>query len=139
MKKFDSKEINRLALSIRINSLKMVNKGNSSHIGSVFSIADVLAVLYESFLQYDNKNPKDPNRDRLVLSKGHAGAGIYSVLAEKGFFKKDKLLTHYQNGSSLSGHVSHIDVPGVEVSTGSLGHGLSISVGMALAAKINKI
>ena len=81
------------------------------------------------------KIQKKPDRDRIILSKGHAGAAIYAALAELGFFDVEILKTHYQNGSILSGHVSHKGVPGVEISTGSLGHGLSIGSGMAYAAK----
>ncbi len=112
----------------------MTSKGKSSHVGSALSIADILAVLYT----YINVDPKDPfkhDRDRFILSKGHAGAAVYAVLAELGFFSKEILNTHYQDGSILSGHVSHKGVAGVEFSTGSLGHGLSVATGFALAAK----
>jgi len=125
-----------LARRIRINSIKMVNQGGSSHIGSVLSIADILAVLYGSTMKYDVKNPALDNRDRFILSKGHAGAGVYAVLAEVGFFNKKDLVNHCQNGSKFSGHVSHKDIPGVELSTGALGHGLPVSVGIALNAKL---
>ena len=135
---YDEERAVDLARRIRINALKMTSKGNSSHIGAIFSMADVLAVLYENIMNYDSKNPKMNNRDRFILSKGHAGAGIYAVLAEKGFISKNDLATHYQNGSKLSGHISHKGIPGIEVSTGSLGHGLPIATGMALAGKINK-
>jgi len=100
-------------------------------------MADIVAVLYADIMHHDPKNPKMPDRDRLVLSKGHAGAGIYAVLAETGYFPIAELETHCQNGSRLSGHVSHKGVPGVEVSTGSLGQGLPMAMGMAMAAKIN--
>lgn len=126
----DTKEF---AKKIRILALKMTNGGNSSHIGSIFSIADILAVLYNDVMNIDPKNPNWIERDRFILSKGHAGAGVYAALALKGFFSITKLKTHYKNGSDLSGHVSHKDVPGVEFSTGSLGHGLSVAAGMALA------
>lgn len=132
------KNIKNLAKNIRVNAVKMVNSGKSSHIGSVLSMADILAVLYESVLHYDPSNPRLKNRDRFLLSKGHAGAGVYAALAEKKFFPKDYLKMHYKDGSKLSGHVSHKGVPGVEISTGSLGHGLPIATGMALSAKINK-
>jgi len=127
-----------LAKRIRIDALRMTNKGGSSHIGSIFSIADILAVLYGRILNIDSSNPKWDERDRFILSKGHAGAGVYAALAECGFFALEKLDTHYQDGSNLSGHVSHKYIPGVELSTGSLGHGLSVGVGMALFAKIDK-
>ena len=127
-----------LANNIRKHAVTMTSLGNSSHIGSVLSISDILAVLYGSILKYKSNNPKWSKRDRFILSKGHAGAGVYAVLAESGFFSVEKLKTHYQDGSDLCGHVSHKGIPGVELSTGSLGHGLPVSVGMALAAKLNQ-
>jgi transketolase len=127
-----------LARKIRIHSVKMVNKGGSSHIGSVLSIADILAVLYGRVMNYRANEPKWDGRDRFILSKGHAGVGVYAVLAECGFFNTMELDKHYQNGSIFSGHVSHKGVPGVELSTGSLGHGLPVAAGMALAVKIDK-
>jgi transketolase len=89
-------------------------------------------------MNFKSDEPAWKNRDRFILSKGHAGAGVYAVLAEKNFIPKSKLKTHYKDGSDLSGHVSHKGIPGVEFSTGSLGHGLPVAAGMALAAKINK-
>jgi transketolase len=127
-----------LARKVRVHAVKMVNKGGSSHIGSVLSIVDILAVLYGRVMQYRSNEPKWVNRDRFILSKGHAGAGVYAVLAECGFFNIAELDKHYQDGSIFSGHVSHKGVPGVELSTGSLGHGLPVASGMALAAKIDK-
>jgi transketolase len=124
-----------LAKRLRIHAVKMTNAGKSSHIGSILSMIDILAVLYGDILLIDPDNPKLLNRDRFILSKGHAGAGVYAALAERGFFSIEKLAGHYQDGSYLSGHVSHKNIPGVEVSTGSLGHGLPIGAGMALAAK----
>ena len=88
--------------------------------------------------KYKSTDPTWLHRDRFILSKGHAGAGVYAVLAESGFMSLDKLKTHYKDGSDLSGHVSHKNIPGVEFSTGSLGHGLPVASGIALAAKINK-
>jgi transketolase len=129
----------KLSQKIRLHVLRMTNRGGSSHIGSVFSIADILAVLYASILKYDSKRPKWEERDRFILSKGHGGAGVYAVLAECGFFPISKLDSHYQDGSDLSGHVSHKGIPGVDISTGSLGHGLPIGVGMALAAKLDNL
>ena len=123
-----------LAKNIRSHVLKMTSKGKSSHVGSALSIADILAVLYTN-MNVDPKDPSNPKRDRFILSKGHAGAAVYAVLAELDFFSKEILDTHYQDGSILSGHVSHKGVPGVEFSTGSLGHGLSVATGFALAAK----
>ena len=126
-----------LAKRIRIHALKMANSSGGSHIGSSLGISDILAVLYSNILNVDPKNPKMKNRDRFILSKGHAGAAVYAVLAETGFFSVDKLKTHYQDGSDLSGHVSHEGNPGIELSTGSLGHGINVGVGMALAAKMD--
>ena len=123
-----------LAIKIRRHVVKMTHAGNSSHVGSCLSIADILAVLYGCILKYDAKNPKHPDRDRFILSKGHAGAAVYACLAECGFFSPEKLKQHYKNGSNFSGHVSHKGVPGVELSTGSLGHGLGVGAGMALAS-----
>jgi transketolase len=128
----------QLANNIRKHAVTMTNLGCSSHIGSILSISDILAVLYGSVLKYKSDSPKWPGRDRFILSKGHAGAGVYATLAESGFFSKEKLKTHYQDGSDLSGHVSHKGIPGVEFSTGSLGHGLPVAGGMALAAKIDQ-
>jgi transketolase len=130
--------IKKLANNIRKHAVNMTSTGGSSHIGSILSIADILAVLYGSVLNYKADNPKWQGRDRFILSKGHAGAGVYAALAESGFMSVDKLKTHYKNGSDLSGHVSHKGIPGVELSTGSLGHGLPVATGMALAAKINE-
>ena len=127
----------KLAKQLRLHALEMTHLGNSSHIGSILSICDILAVLYENILHIDPKNPKLENRDRFILSKGHAGAGVYAALAEKGFFDKEELKKHYSDGSLFSGHVSHKEIPGVELSTGSLGHGLSVACGSAFGAKLD--
>ncbi len=127
-----------LSKSIRIHALEMTHRGKSSHISSIFSSADLLAVLYGKIMNHDPRDPKWPERDRFILSKGHAGAGVYAILAAMGYFPIEKLETHCQNGSDLSGHVSHKGIPGVEVSTGSLGHGLSIGAGMAYYAKLEE-
>jgi transketolase len=115
----------------------MTHLGKSSHVAAVLSMADIIAVLYGQVLNKLPSEPKWPERDRFILSKGHAGAGIYAALAETGYFSVDELETHYANGSRLSGHVSHRGIPGVELSTGSLGHGLPVAVGMAFAAKLD--
>jgi transketolase len=112
----------------------MTHRSLASHIGGCLSIADVLAVLYGRILRVDPNNPEWAGRDRLIFSKGHSTAALYAVLAEKGFFPLSWLDHYCQDGSSLIAHVSH-HVPGVEVSTGSLGHGLPIGCGMALAAR----
>ncbi len=128
--------LRELANRIRLHALEMTSRGGSSHIGAALSIADILAVLYGRTMRFDARSPKWPGRDRFILSKGHAGAAVYAVLAESGFFDPAELLRHCQNGSVFSGHVSSKDVPGVELSTGSLGHGLGIGGGMAYAAKL---
>ena len=133
----DVRDPKTLAWLIRRNGLEMTHISRGSHIGSVLSVAEIIAVLYSSVLNVDPKEPKKPNRDRLILSKGHAGSAVYAALAETGFFPVEQLKTHYANGSILSGHVSHKGVPGVEVSTGALGHGLGIGAGMALGAKMD--
>src|SRR6266404_7089343 len=121
-----------------MHALRMTSTGRSSHIGAVFSMADLVAVLYAAVLRVDPLLPGWPDRDRFILSKGHAGAGVYAALAERGFFPIEKLDSHYRDGSDLSGHVSHKGVPGVELSTGSLGHGLPVGAGMAYGAKLDE-
>jgi len=116
----------------------MVHHANSSHIGSGLSMADILSVLYATVLRVRPQDPKWPDRDRFLISKGHAAAMLYSALAEGGFFPKEWLEKYCDAGSPLAGHVTHCKVPGVEVSSGSLGHGLSIACGMALASKADK-
>lgn len=122
------------ATQIRAHALRMTHGGKSGHVGSMLSMADILAVLYETILHVDPKNPDDPKRDRFILSKGHGGGAVYAALAEKGFFPKEWLSTYYKDAGKLSGHISHF-IPGVEFSTGSLGHGLPVAAGMALVAK----
>lgn len=127
-----------LARKIRKNVILMTSKGKSSHVGSNLSIADILAVLYGQVLKLDPGEPRYPERDRFILSKGHASAALYAALAECGFFDHTLLDTHCQDGSFLSGHVTTKNIPGVEFSTGSLGHGLPVGAGMAFAAKLDK-
>lgn len=124
----------QLAWKICRHDVEMTHISGGSHIGAVLSVADIIAVLYADVLRCRPEEPKWEDRDRFVLSKGHAGAALYIALAERGFFPVEELRTYYQNGSRLSGHVSH-KVPGVDVSTGSLGHGIGVAVGMAIAAK----
>jgi len=132
---YPARDTRRLAQRIRAHALRMVHRANASHIGASLSVADLLAVLYGSALRVDPLRPNCPERDRFILSKGHAAAALYAVLAERGFFPLDWLDTYCLDGSRLPGHVTRHGVPGVEVSTGSLGHGLPVACGMALAAK----
>ena len=124
----------QLAWLIRRHGVEMTHLSGGSHIGAIMSVADIIAVLYTDAMKYNPREPKWDERDRMILSKGHAGASIYAALAESGFFPVDELKSHYANGSRLSGHVSH-HLPGVDFSTGSLGHGLSAGAGMAYALK----
>lgn len=128
-------EPEELANHLRIECIKMTNRANSSHLGSMFSCADIISVLYSKIMNFDSANPKSEKRDFFFQSKGHAGAVLYAVLSKYGFFEEDLLETYYQNGSKLGGHISHKGIPGVELSTGSLGHALSVSCGVALELK----
>ena len=134
----DASDPRVLAWLIRRHGLEMTHLSRGSHIGAIFSLAEIMAVLYTGVLHVNPADPAMPDRDRLILSKGHAGAAVYAALAERGFFPVEELKTHYANGSRLSGHVSHKGVPGVEFSTGSLGHGLAVGAGMALGAKMDR-
>jgi len=119
---------------LRELALKMVTRAKASHIGSVLSIADIVAVLYSEVLRVNPAEPDMSNRDRFILSKGHACVAVYAALAEKGFFPIAELETYGQDHSDLMNHISH-KVKGVEFSAGALGHGLPFGVGKALAAK----
>lgn len=132
-----AKEISlaELANRIRQHCVRMTGKANASHVGGSLSAADLLAAIYGKALRYDPSRPDWPERDRFIMSKGHACSALYAVLAESGYFPVGRLDSFYQNGSPLAGHVMHKNVPGVELSTGSLGHGLPVATGMAIAAK----
>lgn len=123
------------AKRIRKHVITMTSRANSSHIGSCLSMTDILATLYGKVLRFDAARPDWPDRDRFLLSKGHGCAALYATLAESGFFPKDWLDNYYLNGTRLAGHATHKGTPGVELSTGSLGHALPVACGMALAAK----
>jgi transketolase len=131
----ESIDASSLAWQIRVQAAQMIHRAKSSHLGSAFSMAELLAVLYAKTLRIDPERPDWAERDRFVLSKGHACAALYVVLAERGFFPKEWLDGFYQDGGRLAGHATHVGVPGVELSTGSLGHGLAVACGMALAGK----
>lgn len=128
-------DLRALARRLRLQVIRMTARARSSHVGGGLSMAEILAVLYGQVLKVDADRPDWAARDRFVLSKGHACAGLYAVLAERGFLTESDLETFYADGSRLSGHVTHSGVPGIECSTGSLGHGLPIACGMALAGK----
>jgi transketolase len=127
-------ELKALATNVRRHALTMVHNAKASHIGSALSVADILSVLYGSVMKVDPKTPKWSERDRFILSKGHACVAVYALLAARGFINEEMLATYGQDHSDLMNHISH-KVPGVEFSTGSLGHGLPFSTGKALAAK----
>ena len=124
------------ANQIRKLCVTVAHGNHNVHLGGSLSEADILAVLYNEVLQIDARNPEREDRDRFVLSKGHACSGLYAALAIKGLISEEEMLTQYQDGSRISGHISHL-VEGIEISTGSLGHGMPIAVGMALAAKMD--
>ncbi len=126
-----------LARRIRKDVLRMVHRTRASHVGSCFSMADMMAVLYGRCLRIDPLHPDAADRDRVVVSKGHAAAAVYATLANRGFFPLEWLDHYTENGGLLAGHASH-NVPGIELSTGSLGHGLSVGTGMALAARVQQ-
>jgi len=125
-----------LSTKLRMDALEAVFAADSGHIGGSFSIMEILTYLYFNKMRIQPENPHWEERDRLVLSKGHCTPALYSVLAERGFFDKKELQNFRDIDSMLSGH-AEIHVPGVDVSTGSLGHGVSVAVGMALNAKID--
>src|ERR1700680_475965 len=113
-KDFHATDVKCLANTLRIHTVRMIHAANSSHIGSCLSMAELLAVAYGRILRIDPARPDWPDRDRFILSKGHACAALYAVLAETGFFPTSWLRTFYQNGSVLAGHITHMGGPGVE-------------------------
>jgi len=128
-------ELRSFARDIREQSLLMISRARASHVGSVFSCADILAVLFGAVLRLRPDQPSWPDRDRFILSKGHACAGLYAALALREFFPMRRLEEFYVEGGSLLGHATHKGVPGMEVSTGSLGHGLAMAVGLSVGSK----
>jgi len=133
------KALEKKAIEIRKIVVDMICRASSGHPGGSLSATDILVALYYGgILNVDPENPKSETRDRFVLSKGHAAPALYAVLAEKGFFDKEKLPTLRQYGSPLQGHPDMHKVPGIDASTGSLGQGLSIASGMAISEKIYK-
>lgn len=128
-------ECKKLCQRAREIVLTMAHRAKNGHVGSSLSSIDILGALYHSFLRVDPKNPKMPDRDRFILSKGHGCSGLYATLALKNFYPESALEQYLKNESMFAGHPSALHVPGVELSTGSLGHGLNVGVGMALAAQ----
>ena len=132
------RELSITAAKARILGLEMVHRAASGHIGGSLSCMDILTLLYNGVMRIDPKNPKDPDRDRFVLSKGHCTPALYPVLALRGYFPTENLEMFRRVEGHLSGHAEMTHVPGVDMSTGSLGQGISTAVGMALAGKIDK-
>lgn len=130
------KELDAFALKIRIGTVEAIKSRGFGHIGGSLSVADALAVLYGSVMKVDPANPQDPNRDKLVCSKGHAGPAVYATLALKGFFPYEDLKTLNQPGTNFPSHCDRNKTPGVDMTTGSLGQGTSLAVGMAVGDAI---
>lgn len=136
MKKADINALTKDSKEIRKDILSMIVRAHASHIASSFSIVEILVYLYSKVLNIDPKNPLDPNRDKFLLSKGWGVSALYSILAKKGFFDKKLLDEYCTDGSKMIGIATRNGIPGIEATTGSMGHGLPLGVGMALAAKI---
>lgn len=130
--------LKRISIEVKKGIMEEVYSAKSGHPGGSLSCADILTVLYFYQMNIDEEKPLDPNRDRLVLSKGHASPALYSVLAEKGYFDKELLQTFRKIGSNLQGHPDMKKVAGVDMTTGSLGQGISVAVGMAIASKMDR-
>lgn len=139
LKKNNLNDYENLSLRIRRSVLDLIYKTRSPHIGSSYSVVEILVALYFNHLKVPAGNTSDPERDRFILSKGHACAALYAVLAEKGFINGDDLEKFAVNEGKFEQHPTANLTHGIEVSTGSLGHGLSIGTGMALAAKVDKM
>jgi transketolase len=137
MEELERRSLALKARDIRKLTLEAIGTVGMGHVGGSMSIVETLVVLYWRFMKTDAANPRAPGRDRLILSKGHAGPALYSVLAERGFFPKEWLLTLNKGGSRLPSHCDMNLTPGVDMTTGSLGHGLSAGVGMALADRLD--
>ena len=130
-------ELNEIARKVRIDALRGIHAAGAGHPGGSLSVTDILVSLYFNVMNIDPENPQMEDRDRLILSKGHAAPALYATLANRGYFDPEEMLTLRKFGSRLQGHPSMELVPGVEMSTGSLGQGFSVAVGMAIADKID--
>ncbi len=135
MDAISKKQLEEIACKVRIGIIEGVHAAKAGHPGGSLSIAEILTYLYFKEMSIDPQNPKDAKRDRFVLSKGHAAPALYATLALRGFFPVDELITLRQIGSRLQGHPDMKNIPGVDMSTGSLGQGISTAVGMALSSK----
>ena len=142
-----NKLLNKKALEIKLDNrskylrqliIQALIGGGRGHMGSAMSLVEILRILYDEFIKFNPKNPKEGNRDRLILSKGHGCLALYAILADKKFIKSTVLDSVSRFESILGGHPESLKVPGVEVSTGALGHGFPVGVGMAVAAKLKK-
>ncbi|MDX6768754.1 MAG: transketolase [Elusimicrobiota bacterium] len=131
-------DLKTLTTQMRRDIIRMIEAAGNGHPGGSLSVIDLLTVLYWKFLKHDPKRPDWEDRDRLILSKGHACPALYAVMAYRGYFPKEQLMTLRKLGSPLQGHPDRLRLPGIEFSTGSLGQGLSVGLGMACAAKLDK-
>ena len=132
-------ELKEITKDLRRSILKMTHAAASGHPGGSLSAVEILTVLYFSILKYDSQNPNWHERDRMVISKGHSTPLVYSILAKAGYYKGDDLMTFRSLGSPYQGHIDRLKAPGIETSTGSLGHGTSFAVGAALGCKLDKL
>ena len=131
-------DLKKICAEVRADVVKTIGTLGVGHIGGSLSIVELLVVLYERHMRIDPQNPKKQGRDRLVVSKGHSGPAVYAMLAHKGYFSKDWLLTLNQSGTNLPSHCDMNRTPGIDMTTGSLGQGFSCAVGIAMASKIRK-
>ncbi len=131
------KELEDIAHELRVTIVEMIHEAGSGHAGGSLSMCEILSVLYYAELHVDPKNPRDPKRDRLILSKGHGAPALYAILARKGFFPEKDLRTLRKLGSKLQGHPDMKKVPGIDISSGSLGMGISFGIGTALGARLD--
>lgn len=131
--------LSQLSREIRQDVFRTIYQGGGGHIPASLSIVEIVAVLYDHILRIDPQHPQDPRRDRFILSKGHAAVALYVVLSHKGFFDRKHLSTFGRRGTMLGGHPDRHKIPGVEATTGALGHGFPFGVGMALAGKLDSL
>ena len=131
-------ELKKVCNNVRRNILDLTFYGSSSHLGGSLSCVEILVALYFNVMRIDPKKPDWDDRDRLILSKGHAAPGLYAVMAERGYLPKEELKTFCKNGTRLQKHMDMHKLPGIDASSGSLGQGLSIAIGMALADRMDK-